>query len=207
MVNLLNNAAKYTDEGGRIWLSAAGRASDGRRPRAGHGRRHPARECCRQVFDLFTQADRSLDRSQGGLGIGLTLVRRLVEMHGGTRRGHSEGPGKGSEFAVRLPLTAGRRAPPDPAGIDGRRNGTMARGPPRPGRGRQRGSPEMLARLLRLSGARGRTAYDGPAAWRRRSPSRPTWCCWTSVCRGWTATRWPGGCVPSRHSTACAWWH
>ena len=57
-----------------------------------------------RVFDLFTQADRSLDRSQGGLGIGLTLVQSLVEMHGGSVEAHSDGPGKGSEFVVRLPL-------------------------------------------------------------------------------------------------------
>ena len=57
-----------------------------------------------RIFDMFTQVDRSLERSQGGLGIGLTLVRRLVEMHGGTVEAHSDGPGKGSEFVVRLPV-------------------------------------------------------------------------------------------------------
>ena len=56
------------------------------------------------VFELFTQVDRSLDRSQGGLGIGLTLVRQLVEMHAGRVEAHSDGPGRGSEFVVRLPL-------------------------------------------------------------------------------------------------------
>ena len=57
-----------------------------------------------RLFELFTQIDRSLDRAQGGLGIGLALVRRLTEMHGGTVDASSEGPGKGSEFVVRLPL-------------------------------------------------------------------------------------------------------
>src|SRR5690242_15607109 len=57
-----------------------------------------------RIFDMFTQAERALDRSQGGLGIGLTLVRRLVELHGGSILAHSAGPGKGSEFVVRLPL-------------------------------------------------------------------------------------------------------
>ena len=62
------------------------------------------REMLSKVFDLFTQVDRSLDRSEGGLGIGLTLVRRLVELHGGRVAAFSEGPGRGSEFVVRLPL-------------------------------------------------------------------------------------------------------
>ena len=57
-----------------------------------------------RIFELFTQVDRDQDRSQGGLGIGLTLVRRLVEMHGGTVQAHSDGPGTGSTFTVRLPL-------------------------------------------------------------------------------------------------------
>ena len=64
------------------------------------------RELMPRVFELFTQADRSLDRSQGGLGIGLTLVRLLVERHGGTVEARSDGPGCGSEFVVRLPLVA-----------------------------------------------------------------------------------------------------
>jgi signal transduction histidine kinase len=56
-----------------------------------------------RVFDLFSQANRELDRSQGGLGIGLTLVKNLVELHGGTVEAHSDGPGRGSEFVLRLP--------------------------------------------------------------------------------------------------------
>jgi PAS domain S-box-containing protein len=100
--NLLHNAAKYTDPGGKIWLTAA---------REGHhvvirvrdtGMGIPA-ELLPRVFDLFTQGERTLDRSQGGLGLGLTLVKRLAEMHGGSAEAHSEGPGKGSEFVIRLP--------------------------------------------------------------------------------------------------------
>ena len=79
-----------------------------------------------RVFDLFTQGERTLDRSQGGLGLGLTLVKRLVEMHGGTVEARSDGPGKGSEFTVRLPGPARRRrTKPQP------RHGRRARRRPR----------------------------------------------------------------------------
>ncbi|HET9228433.1 MAG TPA: ATP-binding protein [Thermoanaerobaculia bacterium] len=100
--NLLNNAAKYTDEGGHIRLEAV--LEDGMaviRVRD-NGMGLPA-DLLPHIFDLFSQADRSLDRSQGGLGIGLTLVRRLVELHGGEVEARSDGPGQGSEFVVRLP--------------------------------------------------------------------------------------------------------
>jgi PAS domain S-box-containing protein len=114
--NLLTNAAKYTDTGGQIWLTAE-REDDwavllvrdsgiGIRP-----------DLLPRIFDLFVQAERGPDRAEGGLGIGLTLVRSLVEMHGGTVTVTSEGPGRGSEFVVRLPAlpevapTPGRAAP------------------------------------------------------------------------------------------------
>jgi signal transduction histidine kinase len=104
--NLLNNAAKYTEAGGRVTLSAA--AEDDRvtvRVRdTGVG--IPA-EVLPLIFDLFTQVDRNLNRSQGGLGVGLALVRRLVEMHGGTVTAHSDGPGRGAEFVVELPRAVG----------------------------------------------------------------------------------------------------
>ena len=102
LVNLLTNAAKYTDEGGRVWLSVEGqddvvvlRVRD-----SGIG---IAPELLPRIFDMFTQAERSLDRSQGGLGIGLCLVQRLVELHGGSVVAHSV-LGQGSEFVVRLPV-------------------------------------------------------------------------------------------------------
>lgn len=103
VVNLLNNAAKYTDRGGHIWLSVAQEGDDAvlRVRDTGVG---IARELLPHIFDLFTQADRSLDRSQGGLGIGLTVVQRLVEMHRGTAEANSAGLGNGSEFIVRLPV-------------------------------------------------------------------------------------------------------
>src|SRR5262249_51020273 len=101
--NLLHNAAKYTEEGGQIWLSAGAEGGEAVVRVRDSGMGLPP-EMLSSIFDLFTQADRSLDRSQGGLGIGLTLVRRLVEMHRGTVEAHSEGLGRGSEFVVRLPL-------------------------------------------------------------------------------------------------------
>ncbi|MGH8472600.1 MAG: PAS domain-containing sensor histidine kinase, partial [Gammaproteobacteria bacterium] len=97
VANLLNNAAKYTDEGGQIRLEAMREGDEAVIRVRDNGMGLPA-ELLPHVFDLFTQADRSLDRSQGGLGIGLTLVRRLVEMHDGKVDAKSDGPGRGSEF-------------------------------------------------------------------------------------------------------------
>jgi PAS domain S-box-containing protein len=101
--NLLNNAAKYTSEGGHIRLAV--RVEDDRvvfRVRD-NGIGIPP-EMLSNIFELFTQVDHSLDRSHGGLGLGLTLVRSLVEMHGGSVEAASDGPGKGSEFRVSLPI-------------------------------------------------------------------------------------------------------
>jgi PAS domain S-box-containing protein len=106
--NLLNNAAKYTPPGGRVWLTAAREGDEWVVRVRDTGVGIPA-DVLPQVFDLFTQAERPLDRSEGGLGVGLTLVRSLVELHGGRVEAHSDGPGKGSEFVVRLP--AGRGDP------------------------------------------------------------------------------------------------
>ena len=102
VVNLLTNAAKYTDEGGHIWLTVQQEGDEAvlRVRDTGVG---IAPELLPRIFDLFTQAERSLDRSQGGLGIGLCLVQRLVEMHGGRVEVHSA-LGQGSEFVVRLPV-------------------------------------------------------------------------------------------------------
>jgi len=102
VVNLLNNAAKYTDEGGHISITVEQERGEVvlRVWDTGVG---IAPELLPRIFDLFTQADRTLDRSQGGLGIGLSLVQKLVELHGGTVVAHSTGLGKGSEFIVHLP--------------------------------------------------------------------------------------------------------
>jgi signal transduction histidine kinase len=103
LANLLNNAAKYSENGGHIQLSTAIEdeelvidVTD-----TGMG---IAPEQLPEMFELFVQGNRSADRSEGGLGIGLTIVRRLVEMHGGSVTAHSEGSGRGSTFKVRLPV-------------------------------------------------------------------------------------------------------
>ncbi len=105
ITNLIHNAAKFTPPGGRIDVVAERTDNEAvlRVRDSGIG---ISRDLLPRVFDLFTQAERPLDRSHGGLGIGLTIVQRLVEMHGGSVQAHSAGPGMGSEFEVRLPLAA-----------------------------------------------------------------------------------------------------
>ena len=161
VVNLLNNAAKYTEEGGQIRL-AVRQEGDEMVLRVRDTGVGIAPEVLPHVFDLFTQADRSLDRSQGGLGIGLALVQRLVEMHRGTVVAHSAGLGRGAEFMVRLPVLLSQPKPPP-------------RSPTKPADSPSRGgrvlvvddnedSAEMLAKLLARSGHDVRTAYTGPTA-------------------------------------------
>lgn len=110
VVNLLNNAAKYTDDGGQLCLNVKQEGSEVvlRVRDTGVG---IAPELLPRIFDLFTQADRTLDRSQGGLGIGLSLVQKLVELHGGAVAAHSAGLGQGSEFIVRLPALSAAGEP------------------------------------------------------------------------------------------------
>ena len=105
--NLLNNAAKYTEPGGRIQLSLRQEGGDAvvRVRDNGIGME---RVSLVTIFDMFVQVDRSLERSQAGLGVGLTLAQRLVELHGGTIEAASAGQGEGSEFTVRLPLSHAR---------------------------------------------------------------------------------------------------
>lgn len=101
--NLLNNACKFTDKGGRIWLTVdeVGDQAVIRVRDTGIGL---AADQLSRIFELFAQVDNSLERARDGLGLGLTLVKKLVEMHNGAVEAHSDGPGKGSEFIVRLPL-------------------------------------------------------------------------------------------------------
>lgn len=102
-VNLLSNAAKYTPRGGHVWLSAAREGHEAVVRVRDDGVGIP-RELLDQIFELFVQSRRTIDRSDGGLGLGLTLVKSLVQMHGGSVAAQSDGEGKGSEFLVRLPL-------------------------------------------------------------------------------------------------------
>src|SRR5205085_7211570 len=118
--NLLTNAAKYTDKGGRIWLTAGRHGGEVivsvRDTGIGIAAEHLPR-----LFETFSQVAPALERSQGGLGIGLSLVKGLVEMHGGSVEVRSEGVGRGSEFVVRLPVADGSPASdaPPPASGDG----------------------------------------------------------------------------------------
>ncbi|HZQ59889.1 MAG TPA: response regulator [Casimicrobiaceae bacterium] len=116
LANLVTNAAKYTEKHGRIDISAAREAGEVVFRVRDTGVGIP-KEALSTIFELFTQVDHTLDRSRGGLGIGLTLVRRLVEMQGGTVQAYSAGDGQGSEFTVRLPLAEVKQeiATPQPA--------------------------------------------------------------------------------------------
>jgi len=105
LANLLNNAAKYTPPGGRIWLTAE-REGDQAVLRVRDTGLGIARELQPRIFDIFVQEERSLERAQGGLGLGLALVKNLTQLHDGTVEVRSDGPGSGSEFILRLPLRA-----------------------------------------------------------------------------------------------------
>jgi CheY-like chemotaxis protein len=170
VANLLNNAAKYTPAGGTIAV-AAGREGDEAVVRVRDTGVGIPPDMLPKVFEMFTQVNRHLGRAQGGLGIGLTLVRRLVEMHGGTVGATSAGEGSGAEFVVRLPL-AGPEADAAPAG----------KGGPAPGpAGRRRvlvaddnaDAAESLAMLLGLTGNEVRTAADGLEAVEVAAAFRP----------------------------------
>jgi PAS domain S-box-containing protein len=114
IVNLLSNACKYTEQRGRLSLALTREGSRATLRVRDSGIGIPA-ELLPRVFDLFSQSERSLERSQGGLGIGLTVARRLVELHGGRIEAFSDGPGKGAEFVIHLPLLD---APPRSPSLD-----------------------------------------------------------------------------------------
>jgi PAS domain S-box-containing protein len=167
--NLLNNAAKYTPEGGHIWLTIA-EDRDGLQISVrddGIGIPPPLLS---QVFELFMQVDRRVERARGGLGIGLTLVKRLVEMHGGTVEAKSEGQGRGSEFFVRLPV-AREPSEPSPCLAEQRK-------PPSSNLrilvvDDNKDAAKSLGLLLQLGGHEVEVAYDGPSALERAPVFRP----------------------------------
>jgi signal transduction histidine kinase/ActR/RegA family two-component response regulator len=168
--NLLANASKYSDPGSEIVVRARREDDDVVVSVHDHGI-GIAPELLPRIFDLFVQAEPGRDRSQGGLGVGLTLARRLVEMHGGTIRAHSEGPGTGSELVVRLPAVI--------EGV-GRPRPKSAR-PPEPHRAAERilvvddnvDAGEVLAEALRAHGHEVALAQDGVRALALASAFRP----------------------------------
>ena len=169
--NLLSNAAKYTDRGGSIQLTA--RRDDGlvvvtvRDNGIGISAEHLP-----HVFEMFSQADSAMERSQGGLGIGLSLVRELVKLHEGTVEARSEGPGKGSEFVVRLPVirpAADQPAPPPtPHDLTTSESGCRILVVDD-----NKDAAHMLATLLKAVGHDVRTAYDGLQAVQMVGTFRP----------------------------------
>jgi CheY-like chemotaxis protein len=169
IANLLNNAAKYTPAGGRIRVDLRAQGTLAHISVTDNGIGIPP-AMLTQVFQMFTQVDRSPDRTQGGLGIGLSLVRRLVELHGGTVEARSQGRGRGSEFLVRLPLAAGMQAAPEVqrpplAAVTQRRRVLIADD--------NRDAVRILTVLLRTLGQEVHTAYDGDEALERAAALRP----------------------------------
>jgi PAS domain S-box-containing protein len=161
--NLLHNAAKYTEKAGHIWLSAEQQGTEAvlsvRDTGIGIAAEHLP-----HLFKMFTQLTPALERSLGGLGVGLALVRGLVELHGGTVEAHSGGVGRGSEFIVRLPIAEAPTPGPQEAGQAPVQAGAESAS------GRtcrvlivddNRDAADSLAVMLRLTGHETQTAYDG----------------------------------------------
>jgi len=157
LMNLLNNAAKYSERGSHIWLSTERQGDDVVISVKDSGIGIDADQLPR-IFEMFRQVHSSLGKSQGGLGIGLTLVKRLIELHGGSIEARSDGPGKGAEFDVRLPMA-----------IDALSPTVVGEGAKRPLKSSFRilvvddykDSADTLAKMLRIMGNESRTAYDG----------------------------------------------
>jgi signal transduction histidine kinase len=168
--NLLNNAAKYTEPGGRIEMhvrQVAGEVQVGIRD---NGAGIPP-AMLDSIFELFTQVPGSLDRAPGGLGIGLTLVRTLVNLHGGEVKGRSDGAGKGSEFIVSLPLVEGPPAAPQkstdaPASRLALSEHVLVVDD-------NVDAAQTLAEMLRIMGARVTIAHDGAQALHAGACSEP----------------------------------
>ena len=168
--NLLNNAAKYSENGGHIGLSAERRHDEIVVRVTDHGIGIPS-DHLRRIFEMFAQVETDFVKAQGGLGIGLSLVKGLVDMHGGTIEARSEGPGRGSEFIVRLP---------GGSPVSGSRSANEAAEKASPAVRRRilivddnRLSSESTAMLLRLIGHDTATAHDGGEGLERAEAFRP----------------------------------
>ncbi len=168
--NCLNNAAKFTDRGGHIWLTAERVGGDAviTMRDTGVG---ISRAMLPHVFEMFSQGEQTRARTFGGLGIGLTLVKRLVEMHGGTVAAESTGLGMGSTFVIRLPAVLDSSHHPQPQA-----EGLAHMSPPSLRIlvvDDNRDAADSLAMLLRTTGNDIRTAYDGLEAVQVASEFRP----------------------------------
>ena len=195
VVNLLTNAAKYTHAGGQISLTAGREGSAVVIRVLDNGIGIPP-EKLPSMFELFTQGDRSLARTEGGLGIGLTLVKRLAELHGGSVTAKSRGADTGSEFTVSFPAAETAQPP-------GRKHRHIAAGT---ANNTARilvvdDNPDTawaLSRLLEVLGHDVRTAHDGPSALALGAGRSRTTSSWTSACRASTATKWLRSCGRTR---------
>jgi CheY-like chemotaxis protein len=170
--NLLTNAAKYTEPGGRIEVRGGREGADVLVRVRDSGIGIPA-ELLPRVFDLFVQSQRALDRSQGGLGLGLTIVKSLAEMHGGQVSVESSGSGRGSTFTVRLPAFAAASLTPPPALH-------LARGRRRAAISRRilvvddnQDAADALVEALAATGHQAVVAYDGPSGLDAAARARP----------------------------------
>jgi signal transduction histidine kinase/CheY-like chemotaxis protein len=168
--NLLNNAAKYTDRGGRIRLAVERQRNHAVVTIDDNGVGIPA-HMLPKVFEMFTQVDSSLEKSHGGLGIGLNIVKRLVEMHDGTIEAASDGEGKGSTFTVRLPVVSAPAKAP---------SGGQARAQATPAARRRilivddnQDAAISLAMMLKLKGNETQTADNGLVALDMAAAFRP----------------------------------
>ncbi|HEX5715718.1 MAG TPA: PAS domain S-box protein [Thermoanaerobaculia bacterium] len=169
--NLLNNSAKYTERGGQIWLTATREGGEVQVAVRDNGIGIPA-SALPTIFDMFSQVDRSIERSTGGLGIGLALVKGLVETHGGSVEAASPGEDKGSTFTVRLPVLEERAesAPGTPAEVEPGFNGSKRRILVVDD---HRDSAASMALMLQLMGNEVHTAHDGVEAFESAERLRP----------------------------------
>jgi PAS domain S-box-containing protein len=171
LANILHNAAKYSGRNGTIWVEATQQNSEVVVSVRDNGAGIPA-EMLEHIFEMFTQVDQTLDRAHGGLGIGLTLAKNLVDLHGGSISAYSAGPGKGSEFTIRLPAIIG---PSEklPTSDDGQKTAASA--------GSHRvlvvddvqASAKTLALMLKAIGQEVELRTDGPAALEAAVAYRP----------------------------------